>query len=118
MNNAIPISILNVTDQLSFTPIDENPDINNPEVVEEVLKYIGKLQYGKSIHILVVTGNLWQSYLALMLPTQGIFVYGAFVQKKILETVKSPPGHTKPSLLQIIPLDYYVPDELHIMLRI
>ncbi|CAB4415543.1 unnamed protein product [Rhizophagus irregularis] len=33
-------------------------------------------------------------------------------------TVKPPPGHTKPPLLQIIPLDHYVPDELHIMLRI
>ncbi|EXX73918.1 hypothetical protein GLOIN_2v1764234 [Rhizophagus irregularis DAOM 181602=DAOM 197198] len=33
-------------------------------------------------------------------------------------TVKLPPGHTKPPLLQIISLDHYVPDELHIMLRI
>lgn len=53
MNNAIPISILNVTDQPSFTPIDENPDINDPEVVEEVLKYIGKAGYCKITDILL-----------------------------------------------------------------
>src|SRR4051812_15357528 len=32
--------------------------------------------------------------------------------------VKPPPGHIKPPLLKIIPLDHYVADELHIMLRI
>ncbi|CAB4415544.1 unnamed protein product [Rhizophagus irregularis] len=53
MNNAIPISILNVTDQPSFTPIDENPDINDPEVIEEVLKYIGKAEYCKITDILL-----------------------------------------------------------------
>ncbi|GBB95971.1 hypothetical protein RclHR1_26510002 [Rhizophagus clarus] len=31
---------------------------------------------------------------------------------------KPPPGHIKPPLLKIIPLDYYIADELHIMLRI
>jgi len=29
-----------------------------------------------------------------------------------------PPGHTKPPLLPMIPLNHYVPDKLHIMLRI
>ncbi len=29
-----------------------------------------------------------------------------------------PPGHIKPSLLHVIPLNHYVPDELHVMLRI
>ena len=33
-------------------------------------------------------------------------------------SVKPPPGHIKPPLLQMIPLNHYVPDELHIMLRI
>uniref|UniRef100_U9TJU4 Uncharacterized protein n=1 Tax=Rhizophagus irregularis (strain DAOM 181602 / DAOM 197198 / MUCL 43194) TaxID=747089 RepID=U9TJU4_RHIID len=39
--------------QPSFTPIDENPDINDPEVVEEVLKYIGKAGYCKITDILL-----------------------------------------------------------------
>jgi hypothetical protein len=33
-------------------------------------------------------------------------------------SVKPPPGHFKPPLLKIIPLDHYIADELHIMLRI
>ena len=33
-------------------------------------------------------------------------------------SVKPPPGHIKPPLLYMIPLNHYVPDELHIMLRI
>ncbi|PKC52847.1 hypothetical protein RhiirA1_404360, partial [Rhizophagus irregularis] len=32
--------------------------------------------------------------------------------------LKPPPGHVKSPLLQMIPLSHYVPDELHIMLRI
>ncbi|CAG8555574.1 348_t:CDS:2, partial [Diversispora eburnea] len=35
-----------------------------------------------------------------------------------LNNHKPPPGHNKPPLLPIISLDYYIPDELHIMLRI
>ncbi len=33
-------------------------------------------------------------------------------------SVNPPPGHVKTPLLQMIPLDHYVPDELHVMLRI
>ena len=33
-------------------------------------------------------------------------------------SIKPPPGHIKPPLLQMIPLNHYIPDELHIMLRI
>ncbi|RGB33092.1 hypothetical protein C1646_196067 [Rhizophagus diaphanus] len=32
-------------------------------------------------------------------------------------TVKPPPGHTKPPLLQIIPLDHYILDKLYIILE-
>ncbi|GET54240.1 hypothetical protein GLOIN_2v1799695 [Rhizophagus irregularis DAOM 181602=DAOM 197198] len=32
--------------------------------------------------------------------------------------LKLPPGHVKSPLLQMIPLSHYVPNELHIMLRI
>ncbi|RIA94138.1 hypothetical protein C1645_818520 [Glomus cerebriforme] len=53
MSNAIPISILNISNQSSHTPISENPDINNPEIVEKVLKYIGKAGYCKIIDILL-----------------------------------------------------------------
>jgi len=35
-----------------------------------------------------------------------------------LISVNPPPGHVKTPLLQMIPLDHYVPDELHVMLRI
>jgi hypothetical protein len=34
------------------------------------------------------------------------------------QTSTPPPGHLKAPLLSMIPLDHYVPDELHIMLRI
>jgi hypothetical protein len=53
MVNAIPISILNVSNQPSFTSIGENPDINDPEIVKEVLKYIGKTGYRKITDILL-----------------------------------------------------------------
>jgi hypothetical protein len=53
MNQAIPISILNISDQLSPVSINENSDINDPEVVEEVLKYIGKAGYHKIEDILL-----------------------------------------------------------------
>ena len=33
-------------------------------------------------------------------------------------STKPPPGHIKPPLLQMIPLNHYIPDELHVMLRI
>ncbi|RIB17717.1 hypothetical protein C2G38_2186582 [Gigaspora rosea] len=35
-----------------------------------------------------------------------------------LQTTKPPPGHSKAPLLYMIPLEHYVPDLLHIMLRI
>ncbi|GET50379.1 hypothetical protein GLOIN_2v1778530 [Rhizophagus irregularis DAOM 181602=DAOM 197198] len=53
MNNTIPISILNISNQLSPTPINENPDINDPEIIEEVLKYIGKAGYRRITDILL-----------------------------------------------------------------
>ncbi|CAB4431970.1 unnamed protein product [Rhizophagus irregularis] len=183
MNNTIPISILNISNQPSPTPINENPDINDPEIVEEVLKYIGKAGYRRITDILLFilpdlinrrvinpdnpiinlrisgdgrnvgrtenyellqrmiepisnelndlvlnglrdsNGTIWTInpyfssdwkfmalYLALTLLIQNIFALGAFL--------KPPPGHVKSPLLQMIPLSHYVPDELHIMLRI
>ena len=53
MIDAIPISILNILSQPSLTSINENPDINDPEVIEEVLKYIGKAGYRKITDILL-----------------------------------------------------------------
>src|SRR5688572_24686083 len=53
MNHAIPISILNVSDQSFLTPINESSDINDLEVIEEVLKYIGKAGYRKITDILL-----------------------------------------------------------------
>ncbi|CAG8600876.1 6082_t:CDS:2 [Cetraspora pellucida] len=35
-----------------------------------------------------------------------------------LKAAKPSPGHTKPPLIPMISLDHYVPDELHVMLRI
>jgi hypothetical protein len=35
-----------------------------------------------------------------------------------IQSLKPPPGHLKAPLLPMIPLDHYVPDELHVMLRI
>jgi hypothetical protein len=38
MNNTIFISILNISNQLSSISINENPDINDLEIIEKVLK--------------------------------------------------------------------------------
>jgi len=53
MNYAIPISILNISNQLSITPINESQDINDLEIVEEMLKYVGKAGYRKITDILL-----------------------------------------------------------------
>ena len=53
MNYAIPILILNISDQPFLTPINGNSDINDSEIVEEVLKYIGKAGYRKIADILL-----------------------------------------------------------------
>jgi len=53
MSNAIPILILNISNEQSLTPIHKNPDINDPEIIEEVLKYIGKAGYRKITDILL-----------------------------------------------------------------
>jgi hypothetical protein len=53
MNYAIPILILNISDQSFLTPINGNSDINDSEIVEEVLKYIGKAGYRKIADILL-----------------------------------------------------------------
>ena len=45
MSQAIPILILNILDLPSLIPINERSDINDPEIVEEVLKYIEKAVY-------------------------------------------------------------------------
>jgi hypothetical protein len=53
MARAIPISILNIFDPSPLIPINESPDINNPEIEEEVLKYIGKVGYRRITDILL-----------------------------------------------------------------
>ena len=53
MNCAIPIFILNISNLPSLTPINGNLDINDQEIVEEVLKYIGKAGYRKISDILL-----------------------------------------------------------------
>jgi hypothetical protein len=53
MNHAIPISILNISDQSFLTPVNESPDINDLKVIDEVLKYIGKAGYRKITDILL-----------------------------------------------------------------
>ncbi len=247
MSNAIPILILNISNEQSLTPIHENPDINDPEIVEEVLKYIGKAGYRKITDILlyilpdlinrhvinpdnpiinlrisgdgrnvghkvkhvIITctilddivnlykadyhytiilypgtenyellqrmiapiaselddlilnglrdsnGTIWTinpyfssdwKFMAIVLgfnaPNSKHFCPWCLCTKEnignkhkvcIIEknmdqikpaffdnnsSVKPPPGHIKPPLLQMIPLNHYVPDELHIMLRI
>ena len=247
MNYAIPISILNISDQSLLTPINENSDINDLEIVEEVLKYIGKAGYRKIADILLyilpdlinrhvlnpddpvinlrisgdgrnvgrkvkhviitctilddienlyksnyhytvilypgtenyellqrmiapvaselndlvlnglkdLNGKIWTikpyfssdwKFMAIVLgfnaPTSKYFcpwclctkenignkhkvctieknidqIKSAFLDNNSL--VKPPPGHIKPPLLHMIPLNHYVPDELHVMLRI
>ncbi len=247
MSNAIPILILNISNEQSLTPIHENPDINDPEIVEEVLKYIGKAGYrkitdillyilpdlinrhvinpdnpiinlrisgdgrniGRKVKHVIITctilddivnlykadyhytiilypgtenyellqrmiapiaselddlilnglrdsnGTIWTinpyfssdwKFMAIVLgfnaPNSKHFCLWCLCTKEnignkhkvcIIEknmdqikpaffdnnsSVKPPPGHIKPPLLQMIPLNHYVPDELHIMLRI
>ncbi|RIA97417.1 hypothetical protein C1645_814133 [Glomus cerebriforme] len=107
------------------------------QVVEEVLKYIDNPIINLRIsgddrnmenenYILLqkmitpIAHELNNLVLNGLKDLNGIFVHDAFVQKKILETGKNKTitGHTKPPLLQIIPLDHYISDKLHIMLRI
>ena len=247
MNHAIPISILNISNQPSLTPINGNPDINDLEIVEEVLKYIGKAGYrkitdillfvlpdlinqhilnledpvinlrisgdgrnvGRKVKHVIITctilddivnlyksdhhytvilypgtenyellqrmiapianelndlvlnglkdsnGNIWTikpyfssdwKFLAIVLgfnaPNSKYFCPWCLCTKENIgnrhkvctiekhmdqikpavfdnhSLVKPPPGHTKPPLLYMIPLNHYVPDELHVMLRI
>ena len=247
MNYAIPISILNISDQSLLTPINENSDINDLEIVEEVLKYIGKAGYrkiadillyilpdlinrhvlnpddpvinlrisgdgrnvGRKVKHVIVTctilddienlyksnyhytvilypgtenyellqrmiapvaselndlvlnglkdlnGKIWTikpyfssdwKFMAIVLgfnaPTSKYFCPWCLCTKENIgnkhkvctieknmdqiksaffdnnSPVKPPPGHIKPPLLHMIPLNHYVPDELHVMLRI
>ncbi|CAG8754853.1 10931_t:CDS:2, partial [Racocetra fulgida] len=54
MSQQIPISILNITDiPLTFIAINESSDINDPEIEEEMLKYIGKAGYRHITDILL-----------------------------------------------------------------
>jgi hypothetical protein len=53
MNHAIPVSILNISEPSSLETINENLDTNDPEVVEELLKYIGKAGYRRITDILL-----------------------------------------------------------------
>ncbi|RHZ83410.1 hypothetical protein Glove_94g12 [Diversispora epigaea] len=53
MANKIPISILNISNFSSFNLINENLNINNSEVEEEVLKYVGKAGYHRVTDILI-----------------------------------------------------------------
>ncbi|UZO24045.1 uncharacterized protein OCT59_016369 [Rhizophagus irregularis] len=199
MNNTIPISILNISNQLSPTPINENLDINDPEIVEEVLKYIGKAGYhritdillfilpdlinrhvinpdnpiinlrisgdGRNVgckvkHVIITCvildniANLHKSdyhyTIILYSGTENYELLQRMIEpisnelndlvlnglrdsnenignkhkvcviEKTMDQIKLklPPGHVKSPLLQMIPLSHYVPNELHIMLRI
>ncbi|RGB43362.1 hypothetical protein C1646_749935 [Rhizophagus diaphanus] len=166
MNNTILISILNISNQPSPTSINENPDINDPEIVEEVLKYIGKAGYRKITDILLfilsdlinrrvinpdiqlliyeylvmggtmiepISNELNDLVLNGLRDSNGTiwainpyfssdwkFMAIVCVIEKTMDQIKlkPPPGHIKSPLLQMIPLSHYVPDELHIMLRI
>ncbi|RHZ51712.1 hypothetical protein Glove_475g22 [Diversispora epigaea] len=53
MANKISISILNISNFSSFNLINENLNINNSEVEEEVLKYVGKAGYHRVTDILI-----------------------------------------------------------------
>ncbi|RHZ77371.1 hypothetical protein Glove_180g104 [Diversispora epigaea] len=242
MANKIPISILNISNFSSFNLINENLNINNSEVEEEVLKYVGKAGYRRVTDILIyiipglvkrkilnnsiinlrisgdrrnvrrklkhvmitftilddtlnlqksdyhftvilylgnenyetlqkvmepmiselndlsihglkdLTGKVWTiilyfssdwKFLAIILgfnsANSKYFCPWCLCTKKdigninktwtieknidqiktaFLNNEKPPPGHIKPPLLSMISLDHYIPDELHIMLRI
>ena len=54
MDQAITISILNILDLSSPISINnERSDINDPEIVEEALKYVGKAGYRRITDILL-----------------------------------------------------------------
>ena len=52
MNQKIPISILNVINPTLIT-INENSDIEDQEIIDEVLKYIGKAGYRQILDIIL-----------------------------------------------------------------
>lgn len=52
MNQKVPISILNIKNPV-LTTINETPDIEDQEIVDEVLKYIGKAGYRRIADVLL-----------------------------------------------------------------
>nr|CAG8521639.1 7262_t:CDS:2 [Entrophospora candida] len=200
MNHAIPVSILNISELSPLKSINEDPNINDPEVVE-VLKYIGKAGYrqitdillfiipglvkkhilnpdnlvinlrisgdgrnvGRKVKHVMVTcavlddiSNIYKAdfhYTIILYPgvenyeilqkvmeqminelhnlvTNGLIsliladignkekAYKIEKNMDQLQTPNPPPGHLKVPILPMIPLNNYVPDELHVMLRI
>ncbi|CAG8790491.1 30613_t:CDS:2 [Gigaspora margarita] len=122
INKQVPINILNA-ENISFTTTNEIPYINNQEIEEEILKYIEKAGYRRITNILlfIIPGLVKQNILNMNNPIIHVRLSDMDQLKDEFfnnSTSTLPPGHTKPPLLPMIPLNHYVPDELHIMLRI
>ncbi|RHZ87972.1 hypothetical protein Glove_27g70 [Diversispora epigaea] len=133
MKHAIPISILNISDPLLLIPINESSNIDNPEIEEEVLKYIGKAGYHDVLNlqkadyhftIILYPGNenyeTLQKVMKPMISELNDLTTNGLKDStgKIWTTILYFSSHIKPPLLPMIPLNYYIPDELHVMLRI
>ncbi|CAG8851598.1 36381_t:CDS:1, partial [Racocetra persica] len=69
MNKQVPINILNA-ENISFTTTNEIPHINNQEIEEEILKYIGKAGYRQITNILlfIILGLVKQNILNMNNP--------------------------------------------------
>jgi len=77
MNKQVPINILNA-ENVSFTTTNEIPHINNQEIEEEILKYIGKAGYRRITNILlfIIPGLVKQNILNINNPIIHVRLLG------------------------------------------
>ncbi|CAG8558530.1 11551_t:CDS:2 [Diversispora eburnea] len=120
------------------------PELPHENIKEEVLKYVGKSGYHQITDILLykIPGLIDQHVLDSNNSTINLRIsktcddymddtsnlqkadrhftenYEILQKLAFLNNHKPPPGHTKPSLLPMISLDNYIPDELHIITKI
>ncbi|CAG8825349.1 24871_t:CDS:2, partial [Cetraspora pellucida] len=117
---------------LETSNIDVDIDTSDQEVEEEVLKYVDKAYYRYITNILIyiIPSLVDQSIFNTNNSVINIRILGdgyignkdkTYKIEKTMDLLKSDspsPGHLKTPLLPMIRLDWYMPDELHIILRI
>ncbi|CAG8626358.1 3372_t:CDS:2 [Cetraspora pellucida] len=123
-----------ITDILLFVIPDDILNIHRAEFHYMIILYLGNENYEilqkviepmiNELHNLRLEISEYNfgvqcSKCELLLPLVFVFEEGNWYQgQEQLQTAKPPPGHSKAPLLYMIPLKHYVPDLLHVILRI